>query len=112
MPPQGDSHPDAVQAPPARHGAPALPPWALSLLMGTLGLSVGGVSGSVVTSGQLQTVVQSAEVRLGGKLDLLGTKVDRAIADTDRLSTRQDKLAERIAAVELENARRASAAGR
>ena len=82
--------------------------WLYSLI-GVAGLSAGGVTGTVVTNGQLQTTVQNAEVRLGGKLDLLGTKVERAIADTDRLSARQDKLAERIAAMELENARRGSA---
>lgn len=106
MPAPSDSqqHPGAAAAEARHHGAP---PWMWHLALFMSGLGAGGATGSFATAGQLQAAVNAAEQRLAGKIELLSGKVDRGIADGVRGEQRLDRLAERVAALELENARRA-----
>lgn len=102
----GDSNPEQPRASTTGGAAPT---WLIHALIGFSGLGIGGATGSVATSGQVQAAVAATEQRLVGKIDLLSNKVDRGIADNARLEDRVEKALDRISALEMENARRGGA---
>lgn len=83
-----------------------LPPWLVYGMSVTSILGIGGGIGTAATTSSVNTSVAGVELKLSNKLDLLSAKLDSTILENNRLVVRQDKLIERVQALELENARR------